>query len=98
MKFSVLMSHASVCNTTMFGFDFGDTMERGCRTAALCTTTLVLHRGIMITPPAAAPDQLWLRVEAAWSAVPQEYIQSLFESMPRRLAAVTSNNGGYLGY
>ncbi|GFW85254.1 transposable element Tcb1 transposase [Trichonephila clavipes] len=32
-----------------------------------------------ITPPAATPDQLWLRVEAAWSAVPQEHIQSLFE-------------------
>ncbi|GFT50003.1 transposable element Tcb1 transposase [Trichonephila clavipes] len=32
-----------------------------------------------ITPPAAAPDQLWQRVEAAWSAVPLEHIQSLFE-------------------
>ncbi|GFW58018.1 transposable element Tcb1 transposase [Trichonephila clavipes] len=41
--------------------------------------------GIMITPPAATPDRLWQSVEAAWSAVPQE--QSLFESMPRRLAA-----------
>ncbi|GFX44411.1 transposable element Tcb1 transposase [Trichonephila clavipes] len=48
-----------------------------------------------ITPPAATPDQLWQRVEAAWSAVPQEHIQSLFESMPRRVAAVISNNGGY---
>ncbi|GFX99780.1 transposable element Tcb1 transposase [Trichonephila clavipes] len=48
-----------------------------------------------ITPPVATPDQLWQRVEAAWSAVPQEYIQSLFESMPRRVAAVKSNNGGY---
>ncbi|GFW49217.1 transposable element Tcb1 transposase [Trichonephila clavipes] len=44
------------------------------------------------------PDQLWQRVEAAWSAVPQEHIQSLFESMPRRLAAVISKNGGYSGY
>ncbi|UYV71844.1 hypothetical protein LAZ67_9000649 [Cordylochernes scorpioides] len=26
----------------------------------------------------------WQRVEAAWSAVPQEHIQSLFESMPRK--------------
>ncbi|GFT67444.1 transposable element Tcb1 transposase [Trichonephila clavipes] len=38
-----------------------------------------------ITPPAATPDQLWQRVEAAWSAVLQEHIQSLFESMPRRV-------------
>ncbi|GFX31132.1 transposable element Tc3 transposase [Trichonephila clavipes] len=48
-----------------------------------------------ITPPAATPDQLWQRVEAAWSSVPQEHVQSLFESMPRRVAAVISNNGGY---
>ncbi|GFU75445.1 transposable element Tcb1 transposase [Trichonephila clavipes] len=54
--------------------------------------------GIMITPPAATPDQLWQRVEAASCAVPQEHIQSLFESMPRRVAAVISNNGGYSGY
>ncbi|UYV84666.1 hypothetical protein LAZ67_X003040 [Cordylochernes scorpioides] len=40
-----------------------------------------------ITSSAATPDQLWQRVEAACSAVPQEYIQSLFESMPRRVAA-----------
>ncbi|GFT69282.1 transposable element Tcb1 transposase [Trichonephila clavipes] len=49
---------------------------------------------LQITPPAAPPDQLWQRVEASWSAVPQEHIQSLFESMPRRVAAVISNNGG----
>ncbi|GFU38309.1 transposable element Tcb1 transposase [Trichonephila clavipes] len=47
---------------------------------------------------AATPDQLWQRVEAAWSSVPQEHIQSIFESMPRRVAAVISNNGGYSGY
>ncbi|GFW03835.1 transposable element Tcb1 transposase [Trichonephila clavipes] len=51
-----------------------------------------------ITSPVATPDQLQQRVEAAWSAVPQEYIRSLFESMLRRVAAVISNNGGYSGY
>ncbi|GFX34400.1 hypothetical protein TNCV_3227451 [Trichonephila clavipes] len=51
-----------------------------------------------ITPPAATPDQLWQRVESSWSAVPQKHIQSLFESMPRRVAAVISINGGYSGY
>ncbi|GFT98980.1 transposable element Tcb1 transposase [Trichonephila clavipes] len=50
---------------------------------------------IQITPPAATLDQLWQRVEAAWFAVPQEHTQSLFESMPTRVAAVISNNGGY---
>ncbi|GFT22745.1 transposable element Tcb1 transposase [Trichonephila clavipes] len=60
--------------------------------------SMVAQRLTQITPPAATPDQLWQRVEAAWSAVPQEHIQSLFESMPMRMAAVISNNGGYCGY
>ncbi|GFX95418.1 transposable element Tcb1 transposase [Trichonephila clavipes] len=59
---------------------------------------MVAQRLTQITPPAATPDQLWQRVEAAWSAVPQEHIQSLFESTPRRVAAVISNNGGYSGH
>ncbi|GFY36176.1 transposable element Tc1 transposase [Trichonephila clavipes] len=58
----------------------------------------VAQRLTQITPPAATPDQLWQRVEAAWSTVPQEHIQSLFESMPRRVAAVIFNNGGYSVY
>ncbi|GFT19559.1 transposable element Tcb1 transposase [Trichonephila clavipes] len=60
--------------------------------------SMVAQRLTKITPAAATPDQLWQRVEAAWSAVPQEHIQSLFESMPRRVAAVMSSNGGYSGY
>ncbi|GFX84827.1 transposable element Tc1 transposase [Trichonephila clavipes] len=60
--------------------------------------SMVAQRLTQITPPAATPDQLWQCVKSAWSAVPQEHIQSLFESMPRRVAAVISNNGGYSGY
>ncbi|KFM74756.1 Transposable element Tcb1 transposase, partial [Stegodyphus mimosarum] len=60
--------------------------------------SMVAQRLTQITSQAATPDQLWQRVEAAWSAVTQEHIQSLFESMPRRVAAVSSNNGGYSGY
>ncbi|GFW80891.1 transposable element Tcb1 transposase [Trichonephila clavipes] len=60
--------------------------------------SMVAQRLIQITPPATTPDQLWQRVKAAWSAVPQEHIQSLFESKPRRVAAVISNNGGYSSY
>ncbi|GFV53996.1 uncharacterized protein TNCV_3710571 [Trichonephila clavipes] len=30
IKWSLLTSHASVCNTTMIGFESGDTVERGC--------------------------------------------------------------------
>ncbi|GFX43102.1 transposable element Tcb1 transposase [Trichonephila clavipes] len=60
--------------------------------------SIVAQRLTQITPPAAPPDQLWQRVEAAWSSVPQEHIQSFFESMPRLVAAVISNNGGYCDY
>ncbi|GFW64080.1 transposable element Tcb1 transposase [Trichonephila clavipes] len=60
--------------------------------------SMASERLTQITTPAATPDQLWQREEAAWSAVPQEHIQSIFESMPRRLAAVISNNGGYSSY
>ncbi|GFW15157.1 transposable element Tcb1 transposase [Trichonephila clavipes] len=60
--------------------------------------SMVVQRLTQITPPAATPDQLWQRVEAPWSAVPQKHIQSFFESMPRHVIAVISNNGGYSGY
>ncbi|GFY12956.1 transposable element Tc3 transposase [Trichonephila clavipes] len=60
--------------------------------------SMVAQRLTQITLPAATPDQLWQHVAAAWSAVPQEQIQSLFEPMPRRVAAVISNNGGYSGF
>ena len=59
---------------------------------------MVAQRLTQITSPAATPDQLWQRLGAAWSVVPQEHIQSLFESIPRRVAAVISNNGGYSDY
>ncbi|GFV55818.1 DUF4817 domain-containing protein [Trichonephila clavipes] len=36
------------------------------------------------TPPAATSDKLWQYVEAAWTSVPQGYIESVFDSMPRR--------------
>ncbi|GFV24950.1 transposable element Tcb1 transposase [Trichonephila clavipes] len=49
--------------------------------------SMVAQRLTQITSPFATPDQLWQRVEAAWSAVPLEHIQSLFESMPRRVGA-----------
>ncbi|GFV91243.1 transposable element Tcb1 transposase [Trichonephila clavipes] len=60
--------------------------------------SMVAQRLTQITPPAATPDRLWQRGAVAWSAVPQEHIQSIFESMPRPVAVGTSNNGGYSGY
>ncbi|GFV54235.1 hypothetical protein TNCV_3467501 [Trichonephila clavipes] len=51
--------------------------------------SMVAQRLTQITLLAATSDQLWQRVEAARSAVLQEHIQSLFGSMPRRVAAVS---------
>ncbi|GFS78709.1 transposable element Tcb1 transposase [Trichonephila clavipes] len=53
--------------------------------------SMVAQRLTQITPLAATPDQLWQRVEAAWSAVSQEHIQNVFESMPRRVSAGSAN-------
>ncbi|GFV77635.1 hypothetical protein TNCV_616551 [Trichonephila clavipes] len=44
--------------------------------------SMVAQQLTQITPPASTPNQLWQRVEASWSAVSQEPIQSLFESTP----------------
>ncbi|GFU93389.1 transposable element Tcb1 transposase [Trichonephila clavipes] len=60
--------------------------------------SMFAQRLTQITPPSATPDQLCQCVKAAWSAGPQEHIQSLFESMPRRVATVISNNHCYSGY
>ncbi|GFX93858.1 transposable element Tcb1 transposase [Trichonephila clavipes] len=56
--------------------------------------SMVAQRLTHITPPAATTDQLWQRVEAVWSAVPQEHIQSLFESMPRPTSTNSVWDGG----
>ncbi|GFV31481.1 transposable element Tcb1 transposase [Trichonephila clavipes] len=58
----------------------------------------VAQRLTQIASPAATPEQLWQRLEAAWSAVLQEHIQSFFETIPVHVEAVISNNGGYSGY
>ncbi|GFW92350.1 transposable element Tcb1 transposase [Trichonephila clavipes] len=39
-------------------------------------------------------DELWHRVEAAWTSVPVHAIQYLFDSMPRRISAVIIARGG----
>ena len=37
-------------------------------------------------------------IEEEWYAIPLEYIQSLFDSMPRRIEAVLKAKGGYTKY
>ncbi|GFY05978.1 transposable element Tcb2 transposase [Trichonephila clavipes] len=43
--------------------------------------------------PVTTFEELWLHVEAAWASVPVHAIQSLFDSMPRRICAVSTARG-----
>ncbi|GFX62573.1 hypothetical protein TNCV_4867361 [Trichonephila clavipes] len=47
--------------------------------------------------PVTTVDELWHRVEAAWTSVSVHVIQSLFDSMPRRIRAVITARGGCSG-
>ena len=44
-------------------------------------------------PTAATPDQFWQYVEAAWTAVSQQHIDTLFDLMPSCEATVVVSNG-----
>ncbi|GFS59941.1 transposable element Tcb1 transposase [Trichonephila clavipes] len=49
--------------------------------------------------PVASTDELWLRIQTIWNTLPQADIQNLFNSMPRRVAALiaaTQNTNFYL--
>ena len=43
-------------------------------------------------------DDLWLRMQAIWNSLPKADIQNLFDSMPRRRAALIAMLGGYTKY
>lgn len=43
-------------------------------------------------------DELKAGILKAWEKMPQEYIQKLFESMPRRVASVVEAGGCFVGY
>ncbi|GFT75713.1 transposable element Tcb1 transposase [Trichonephila clavipes] len=44
--------------------------------------------------PAASKDEFLLRIQAIWNSLPQTDIQNVFDSMPRRIAALD----GYTKY
>ncbi|GFT29048.1 transposable element Tcb1 transposase [Trichonephila clavipes] len=48
--------------------------------------------------PAASKDELLLHIQAIWNSLPQADIQNLFDSMPRRIAALIVVRGGYTKY
>jgi transposase len=48
-----------------------------------------------------APDdlnELWERVQDVWDAVPLQFLQNLYESMPKRMRALLQNKGGQINY
>ncbi|GFV83968.1 hypothetical protein TNCV_1479701 [Trichonephila clavipes] len=48
--------------------------------------------------PAASKDELLVRIQAIWNSIPQADIQNLFDSMPRRMAALIAARGVYTKY
>ncbi|GFX20553.1 transposable element Tcb1 transposase [Trichonephila clavipes] len=59
---------------------------------------LVCRRLARDSRPGASKDELLLRLQAIWNSFPQEDIQNLFASMPRRIAALIAERGGYTKY
>ncbi|GFV30798.1 transposable element Tc1 transposase [Trichonephila clavipes] len=48
--------------------------------------------------PVASADELWLRIQTIWNTLPQTDIKNLFNSMPRRVAALIAARGGHPKY
>ena len=62
------------------------------------TRELVGRRLARDPRPAASEDELWLHMQAIWNSLPQADIQNLFDSMPRRIAALIAVRDGYTKY
>ncbi|GFU73112.1 DUF4817 domain-containing protein [Trichonephila clavipes] len=58
----------------------------------------VAERLVRHQTPVIMVDELWHRVETVWASVPVHAIQSLFDSMSKRISAVIIARGGRLGY
>ncbi|GFV79435.1 transposable element Tcb2 transposase [Trichonephila clavipes] len=48
--------------------------------------------------PIASTDEFWLRIQTIWNTLPQVDIQNLFNSMPRRVAALNAARGVHTKY
>ncbi|GFV84929.1 transposable element Tcb1 transposase [Trichonephila clavipes] len=44
--------------------------------------------------PVASTDEFWLRIQIIWNTLPQADLQNLFNSIPRRVAALIAARGG----
>ena len=43
-------------------------------------------------------DQLWQAIQEEWAKLDVNYIRTLYDSMPRRVAALKKAKGGYIKY
>ncbi|KAJ3979639.1 hypothetical protein F5890DRAFT_1421030 [Lentinula detonsa] len=43
-------------------------------------------------------DQLWVALQEEWSRIPIEYINKLYDSLPRRVSDIIAANGGATRY
>ena len=59
---------------------------------------IVGRRLIHQAPPAPTLDSVWTRIQTAWRDIPQEDIQGLFDSMPRRIETLIAAHGGFTPY
>ena len=59
---------------------------------------IVGRRLIRQGPPAPNLDVLWTRIQTAWRDVPQEDIQGLFDSIPRRIETLIAAHEGFTPY
>ena len=68
----------------------------------LCTTVTVwdyLDRKVRQRKPLPTnKDQLWEALQEEWANLPMEYINALYDSMPRRVQALKEAKGGYTRY
>ncbi|GFX35075.1 transposable element Tcb1 transposase [Trichonephila clavipes] len=48
--------------------------------------------------PVASTDELWLRIQTIWNTLPVGDIQNLFNSLPRRVAALIAARGSHTKY
>ncbi|GFW77303.1 hypothetical protein TNCV_924191 [Trichonephila clavipes] len=79
---------------------YGPFLIRKCLTVALaCTfTRYFTNKKCLVYDCRVTVDELWYRVEAAWTSEPVHATQFLFDSMPRRISAVITARGGCLWY
>ena len=59
---------------------------------------MVGRRLIRQGPLAPTLGALWTRIQTAWRDIPQEDIQGLFDSMPRRIETLIAAHGGFTPY